>query len=50
MTSGAGITVPPSLYPVAEFSSSEFDTKIGRECRCNPVGERTRRKRNNRER
>jgi hypothetical protein len=49
MTSGAGIIISPSLYPVVEFSGSEFDAKVGRECRSNPVGDRERIKRNNSE-
>ena len=50
MTSGAGIIIPASLGPAVEFSGSEFDAKVGRECRPDPVGERERIKRNNSER
>jgi hypothetical protein len=50
MTSGAGIIIPASIGPAVEFSGSEFDAKVGRECRSDPVGERERIKRNNSER
>jgi hypothetical protein len=50
MISGAGVIIPPSLCPAIEFSSSEFDAKVRRECKSNPVGEGVRIKRNNSER
>jgi len=37
MTSGAGIIIPPSLGPAVELSGSEFDAKVGRECRTDNV-------------
>jgi len=40
MTSGAGIVISSSLGPAVEFSGSEFDAKVGRECRPDPVGDR----------
>lgn len=46
MTSGAGTIIPPSLGPVVEFSGSELDAKVGRECRPNPVADSGRTKRN----
>ena len=48
--SSAGIIIPASIGPAVEFSGSEFDAKVGRECRSDPVGERERIKRNNSER
>jgi hypothetical protein len=50
MASGAGIIIPPSLGPAVEFSGSEFDAKVGRDRRSNPVGSSERIKRNNGER
>jgi len=50
MTFGAGIIVPPSLGPAVEFSRSEFDAKVGRQCRPNPVADSGRIKRNGSER
>ncbi len=32
MTSGAGIVISSSSGPAVEFSGSEFDSKVGREC------------------
>jgi hypothetical protein len=32
MPSGAGIIISPSFCPMIEFSRSEFDAKVGREC------------------
>lgn len=29
---GAGIIIPPAFCPVVEFSRSEFDAKVSREC------------------
>ena len=49
MTSGAGIVIPSSLDPAVEFTGSEFDAKVGRECRSDPVGDRERIKRNDSE-
>jgi hypothetical protein len=40
MTSGAGIVISSSLGPAVEFSGSEFDAKVGRECRPDPAGDR----------
>ena len=50
MTSGAGIIIPPSLGPAVEFSGSEFDAKVVRKCRLNPVADSGRIKRNSSER
>ena len=50
MTSGAGIVIPPSLGPAVEFSRSEFDAKVGRQCRPGPVADSERIKRNSSER
>ena len=50
MTSGASIIIPPSLGPAVEFSGSEFDAKVVRKCRLNPVADSGRIKRNNSER
>ena len=47
MTSGAGIVIPSSLDPAVEFTGSEFDAKVGRECSSDPVGRSERIKRNN---
>ena len=50
MTSGAGIIIPSSLGPAVEFSGSEFDAKVGRQCRSNPVTDSRRIKRDSSER
>jgi hypothetical protein len=50
MPSGAGIIIPAALCPAVEFSGSEFDAKVRRECGSNPVGASERIKRNNSER
>jgi hypothetical protein len=47
MTSGAGIVIPSSLDPAVEFTGSEFDAKVGRECSSDPAGHMERIKRNN---
>jgi hypothetical protein len=46
MAPGAGIIIPPSQGPAVELSGSEFDSKVGRECRPNPVADSGRMKRN----
>jgi hypothetical protein len=47
MTSGAGIVIPSSLGPAVEFTGSQFDAKVGRECSTDPADDRERIKRNN---
>lgn len=50
MTSGAGIIIPPALGLAVEFSGREFDAKVVRECRPNPVADGGRTKCNSSER
>jgi hypothetical protein len=50
MTSSTGIVIPTPLCPAVEFSGSEFDAKVGRECRPNSAADSGRIKRNSSER